>query len=167
MDEIWKDVPDYEDFYQASNLGRVRRIQYGPRGHRAPFLKPQKNPVTKYHSVSLSLNGRHKRHNLHSLIARTFLGECEDGMEINHIDGDRSNNAVSNLEYVTHSYNNLHAYRTLGRKVGMPNKINREQACEIRILAAQGVSYSALSERFGITPNSIKSVVKFITWKEK
>lgn len=113
--EIWKDIPDYEGLYQASNLGRIRsldRIIISSKGVSMPYkgkiLSQSSDGCKGYLKVKLSKNGKAKTFRVHYLIAITFLdkkGEC-----INHKDGNKINNNVENLEWVTYSENNKHAY---------------------------------------------------------
>ena len=99
--EIWKDIPNYENLYQASNLGRIRSYKrFGTSG------KVLTAGITKnYCKVILSKNGTHTNHSVHKLVWLTFVGEIPEGYEINHIDENPSNNALSNLSLVTHREN--------------------------------------------------------------
>lgn len=104
MIEEWRSVPDYEGLYQVSNLGRVRGLK------RNRILKPSPNEKG-YPQIALCKNGKMKTIKLHKLVAEVFIGKRDD-LEINHIDGDKTNNTVSNLEYCTHSDNLRHAVKT-------------------------------------------------------
>ncbi len=104
--EIWKDIRGYESLYQVSNLGRVKSI---PReGTKGGFLKPS---ISKsgYLCVTLSKNNKTKRFPIHRLVANNFL-------EVNHKDGNKLNNKLNNLEFVTKSQNILHRFRVLKQK---------------------------------------------------
>ena len=106
MIEEWRDIRGYEGLYQVSNLGRVKSI---PREKtKGGILKPLKD-TTGYLSVNLYKNGKIKRCKIHRLVANNFL-------EVNHKDGNKLNNNLSNLEYVTRSQNILHRFRTLKQK---------------------------------------------------
>ena len=106
MIEVWRDIRGYEGLYQVSNLGRVKSI---PRERtKGGILKPLKD-TTGYLSVNLYKNGKIKRYKIHRLVANNFL-------EVNHKDGNKLNNNLSNLEYVTRSQNILHRFRTLKQK---------------------------------------------------
>lgn len=120
MEEIWKDIPNYETAYQASNLGRIRsldrfvRNNIGKRLIRGQILKPVIDPNGYYH-VSIKIpNSDLKRRSVkvHRLVADTFLLKIPGKLKINHIDGDKANNGISNLEYCTTSENIKHALAT-------------------------------------------------------
>lgn len=101
LDEVWKDVPEYEGLYKVSNMGRVYGIK------RNNILSPAPNEKG-YMYVVLCKNNKMKSFRVHRLVAKTFLGDFK-GMEINHIDGNKKNNELSNLEYCTHKENMSHA----------------------------------------------------------
>lgn len=105
MEEIWKPVPSFPDL-AVSNKGRVMNI------HSGSIRKPQFNKRTGYYNISVSKNGDHKNVYIHSLVAEAFLGKRPDKHDVNHIDGNKLNNSVDNLEYCTRSENVSHAYRT-------------------------------------------------------
>lgn len=100
---MWKDIKDYEGLYQVSDDGKVRRFLKNGN------IKELKNRNGLYLSVSLSKNGIKKSVNVHRLVAETYLGIPEGRYEVNHKDGNRHNNNLSNLEWLTQSENNYHA----------------------------------------------------------
>ena len=116
MREIWKDVKDYEGLYQVSNLGRVRSItRYvkhvgGKRVVKGRILKRTLSNVG-YYVVNLWKNNKREQMLVHRLVAETFLSNFENHPYINHIDGNKLNNNVNNLEWCTPAENNSHAYR--------------------------------------------------------
>lgn len=127
MQEIWKDIEGYEGIYQVSNLGRVRsldrirngRNQYGAEFkviHKGKELTPF-STLTGYLEVSLYI--KQKRHNflIHRLVAQAFIPNIKELSEVNHIDGNKSNNRSDNLEWCTNIENQQHAIRTGLRKV--------------------------------------------------
>ena len=106
-EEKWKDVQGYEGLYQISNLGRVKR--------NGTILHQSLNTYG-YCQVSLCNNGDIKNHLVHRLVANEFLPNPERHPQVNHIDGNKKNNAVTNLEWCTQAENNNHAIRTGLRK---------------------------------------------------
>lgn len=100
--ETWKDIDGFPD-YQVSDQGRVRNKETGY------ILKPGLSG-NGYYTVSLYKNNKGHTKHLHELIAEAFIGKREKGMTINHKDGDKTNNDLSNLEIVTYSDNLRHAY---------------------------------------------------------
>ena len=115
MEEIWKDVPGYEGYYQASNLGRIKSVSRivkhncgGPKKVNERIMKGYINRYG-YKRVDLSKKGVNKQFSAHRIIAMTFLGESD--LVVNHIDGVKLNNHINNLEYVTPQENTAHAVR--------------------------------------------------------
>lgn len=109
MEEIWKDIPEYEGLYQVSNLGRLKSFKYGKE-------KNLKSPCNKqgYHMLNLCKNGICKNMKVHQLVAMAFLGHKPKGMNIviDHINDNPSDNRVENLQIVTQRFN---ARKTQGK----------------------------------------------------
>jgi len=118
MIEQWKDIKDYPG-YQVSNIGNVRTNNKITSSARFPVRKWKnrvlKKKIDKYNSERVELwneNG-HKTFLVHRLVANAFLGECEDStLTVNHKDGNRLNNSVDNLEWMTRADNIRHGFRT-------------------------------------------------------
>ena len=114
---IWKDVVGYEGIYEVSDTGLVRThkdktthsTRHGIRKWKQRILK-QKVSKDNTHRVSLYKNKQEKTWLVHRLVAMAFLPKVEGKDYINHIDGDRNNNNVSNLEWCNHKENNNHAF---------------------------------------------------------
>lgn len=115
--EVWKDIPGFEGFYQASTLGRVRScdrdINYvnGHKVHYNSHVMATKPNHSGYMVVGLNKNNRQHWYSVHQLIARTFIPNPNGYPQINHIDECRTNNAVINLEWCTAHYNNNYGQR--------------------------------------------------------
>lgn len=115
--EVWKEIPNYEGFYEVSNYGKVRSItrktQFGV-GYRVYKGKELKLQADKdgYKRVALHKEGKQKRFFVHRLVGLCFIDNPENKPVINHIDGDKANNYVENLEWVTRSENDIHAFDT-------------------------------------------------------
>lgn len=105
--EIWKDVVGYEGIYEVSNKGRIKSKHYGKK----VFLKTQKT-YDGYITTKLSIGGNSKRCSLHRLVAIAFLGNPENKPQVNHKDGNKLNNYMDNLEWVTAQENVIHAWKT-------------------------------------------------------
>lgn len=115
--EVWKDIEGYEGIYQVSDLGRVKRLESTVvRKKQGNFTKPEKlmKPhVTPkgYLRLQLSKEGSIKNKFVHSLVAETFLDKPSgDNLQVNHKDGNKLNNKKGNLEWLTPSENQQHAY---------------------------------------------------------
>lgn len=103
--EIWIQVTDYDDYY-ISSLGRVKSIKY----NKDRYLKPSDNGKG-YKNIILYKNSVGKSHYIHRLVALAFLQNDLNLSEVNHIDGDKSNNKLSNLEWLSSSDNKKHAFK--------------------------------------------------------
>lgn len=131
-DEIWKDIPEFKGYYQASNLGSIRRIANYSNQHsdwelEKPKILKAKDNGKGYLYVILSINGIHYQRYIHRLVAQAFLDNINNYKEINHKDGNKKNNNVSNLEWCNHSQNGKHAYehglRTVKGCYGVKKKV--------------------------------------------
>lgn len=111
MEEIWKDIKGYEGLYQISNFGRVRSLERKVKGrkYRRKFLSIQKNK-NGYQKVGLYNSPNHKSISIHRLVALNFIPNPHNKKCVNHKDGNKENNKVNNLEWVTHSENMKHAF---------------------------------------------------------
>lgn len=106
--EIWKDIKDYEGYYQISSEGNVRNVKT------QQILKGDTNNLG-YRRVTLYTPIR-KRFFIHRLVALHFCEGYSEKLVVNHKDGNKQNNNYLNLEWVTHSENDLHAYNMNLRK---------------------------------------------------
>ncbi len=115
MNETWKPVPGYEGLYEASDFGRIRNVERLDSINHRIKSRVMVASKDKYEKVNLRKDGVMRRFRVHRLIAITFIGPAQDGKnEVNHKDGDKFNNHVSNLEWVNRSANVMHAFRVLG-----------------------------------------------------
>lgn len=116
--EIWKPVKGYEGLYEVSNLGRVRSLdrtitkagRYGMMDvvRKGKLLKPQLGK-SGYLCIILCKLGKSKMIFVHRLVATSFIGDIDEEHEVNHIDYNRTNNKLENLEIVTHAENMHHS----------------------------------------------------------
>lgn len=112
--EVWKPVAGYEGLYEVSNIGRVRGIRRS--GCTGEPLKGQID-IHGYVDVMLRGNKTYKHWKVHRLVAIAFIPNPEGKRTVNHIDGNKQNNNVENLEWMTHGENHRHAYRIGLKKV--------------------------------------------------
>lgn len=129
MNEIvWKTVNGFED-YEVSNNGVVRRIRYNNNGNNAQYklpyyIKPRFDE-DGYVRYALCKNRKIKHIFAHKLVALHFIPNPENKSQINHKDGDKTNNCVDNLEWCTPRENNLHALK-FGLRDMKNNKLSKE-----------------------------------------
>ena len=143
--KIWREVPDFPGYY-ACDDGRIGSAferdgetwKISDRIMR--ILKPAYS--FGYYRVNLSRNGKRNFILVHKIIARTFIGECPEGYEICHNDGNSTNNAASNLRYDTHTMNILD-------KTGL----SMQQIAEIKSCTSKS-ELKQLSNTYGISYNT-------------
>lgn len=109
MQEIWKDIPDYEGLYMVSNLGRVKSL---PKHYHNEIILKNKNTKDGYFETALRKNNKTKWIRTHRLVAIAFIPNLENKEQVNHKDGNKRNNNVNNLEWCTLQENKEHAIRT-------------------------------------------------------
>lgn len=121
MVEIWKDIDGYIGIYQVSNMGNVRSLQreefkcaQGYRVRKGVELKPSQDQKG-YLMVNLYKNGKGRSRRVHRLVAEAFIDNPMHLSEINHIDENKKNNVVSNLEWCTSSYNKMYGNGNVSR----------------------------------------------------
>lgn len=116
MKEIWRDIKGYKN-YQVSNLGRIkslkRNVPFTNRwGQRITHLQKErilkaKKQFNGYLAISLSNNGEHKTYLVHRLVAEAFILKTDNKSQVDHINGDKTDNRVENLRWVTPKENCL------------------------------------------------------------
>ena len=102
--EEWRPIPNWENLYEVSNLGRVRSKINGN-------IRTLDKNNCGYYRITLYNHPRRERIFIHRLVASVFIPVNDYNKQVNHIDGDKSNNTVYNLEWVTQSENEIHAIR--------------------------------------------------------
>ena len=155
-DERWKVIEGYEGLYEVSDQGRIKRVSgwKNPKGAyiQASGIISEKNiKKNGYKGVVLSKNGKPTSFLIHRLVAQSFIPNPHNLPQVNHIDGDKTNNRVENLEWVTPQQNVRHAFDTGLKKPHSQRSI-------IAILPEEKKHFSSLSEcsrALGICVSSI------------
>ena len=161
QDEVWKDIEGYEGLYQVSTCGNIKSLAK-PRknGNGRCYIQKEKLlkqsfTSTGYKKVELYKDGKRKSFKVHRLVAIAFIPNPDNKPEVNHIDGNKINNNIDNLEWVTSSENTIHAYET-----GLsPNK---KELDEIRIIELynKGTSKEEISRMFDVSNVVIARILK-------
>jgi hypothetical protein len=159
--EKWVDVVGYDGLYRVSDAGRIRRGERILSGHIGNH---------GYIEVGLWRYGKGKIHLLHSLIMAAFVGPRPRGCEIDHIDCKKTNNRITNLEYVPKRENIRRQWANglgcSGERCGT-SKLKGSDVDEIRRLAETGVLQRIIAEQFDISRSHVSSIVGRKWWKQQ
>jgi len=158
LNERWLPVVGYEGWYDVSNMGRIRRAKTSRGATRLHIIGSQKED-RGYLITRLHKHGGRYRVRVHSLVATAFLGSRPDGMQVNHIDGIKTNNNADNLEYVAPLENIHHALRLgLRRQILSVNDVYA-----IRELLKEQTQTS-IARTFGVTQTAISYISTGTNW---
>ncbi len=157
MIEEWRPVKGFEDLYEVSTFGSVRRVgsNHALKGGMANGRR----------TIDLWRNGSRKNYKVHRLVAETFIPNPDDKPEVNHINGDPLNNCVWNLEWATRSENQLHAYAhgLAGYSTARRKKISERQRDRMKpVVRSDGKifeSISAAARSVGCNSGSISCIL--------
>jgi hypothetical protein len=152
--EIWKDIPDYEGLYQVSNYGRVASIRYGFK-----LRSIVRNP-SGYLQCAFRVNNKIQTFLVHVLVAKTFLNKCKDCLQVDHLNNIKTDNRVSNLQWITRSDNIKANY---SRGVISKDKLGAKgKKIEVFDLNGNSIakfdSLKSASEKLGISHGNLSSI---------
>lgn len=163
--ERWLPCHEYEDIYEVSSFGKVRRTKKA-RGSRIGFLISHGQGRGGYPVVRLCRNKTSRTCYVHRLVALTFIGPCPERMEVNHKDRNRQNPTLANLEYLTRSDNMKHSYLNGAVSVKGEDKLSAKLTeSKIREIRASAEGPRALGRLFGVCHNTIRNIVSRNKWK--
>lgn len=168
--EQWRDIPGYEGLIQVSDMGQVKRIGYVvDRACNRPGMFKPLPTGGGYRSVTFAVNGVRRWFYIHILVMLAFMGPRPHGLVVNHKNGDKTDNRLANLEYVTSAENNRHALRTgLNTQFGETSKFSKlknEDVSNIRKYYSYGATPMSLARLYGVGANTILQIVKGKAWK--
>jgi hypothetical protein len=151
--EEWRQVDDLP--YEVSSEGRVRRGRrvLRPRVHSNGYLR-----------VCLSVNGKHSDKYIHRLVANAFLGAADAGMHADHINGDRADNRLSNLRWLTPSANRSLRCLALGSQNGS-SKYSEQLIRSIKSRFGKGVTDRLIADEFGVNRRFVNAVRNKRIWR--
>jgi len=182
--EIWKDVKGYEGIYKISNFGRVKSLdrEVAP-SNRVPYWRKGKICIQSksnlgYMTVGFTVNNKKVNKYVHRLVAEAFIPNLENKPQVNHIDCNKENNLINNLEWCTNSENHIHASKNGLNKLHLHrvaysgeengrSLLTKEQVLEIKqkyIL----YKYSAkkLAKEYNVSESCITHILNNISWKK-
>ena len=142
--EVWKPIEGYE--YMVSNLGRVKsleRIDCHNQHRKEKILKPYKN-TNGYLQVCLCKDGKRKKYLVHMLVVNAFLPNINNLEDINHKDENKTNNRLSNLEWMTHRDNKRYSSAVAVNQFSLDGKFIRRWDCMKDIQYQLGFKQSAI-----------------------
>ncbi len=162
--ESFSFVPETENTYMVSNFGNIISVRNGIKRE----IKPFRNKHHDYLSVTLCINGNTKRYRLHRLIAIVLIPNPENKPQVNHIDGNKHNNRVDNLEWCTQKYNSIHSLKTgLSKYVGEKShfaKLTKEQVIDLKFKRIKGHKVKDLAKEFNISDRQVIRICQNKAW---
>lgn len=175
--EEWKPIEEYEGLYEISSFGRIKRVGRSAitgkgkgEGARVGRILSELKQKGGYVAVQLWKNGTMKRYLVHCLVAKMFLGPVPDGKEVNHKDGIKKHNSIDNLEYLTRSENNKHAYHMglmTGGEAHVWAKLTEKDVIDILDAhRTKGLGCRRLARAYGVSKNTIQLILSNKNWKE-
>ena len=174
--EIWKDIKGYEGMYQVSTQGNLKsldRIVNHPKSIKLTLkggvIKSSVNG-SGYKIVQLNKNGKGVIYLVHRLVSGAYLNNPDNKPQVNHIDGNKANNLLENLEWVTRSENMIHAYENNLNHKGenhYKSKLSKTRVSAIKRLLRinPNVNKYSLAKKVGVTNGVIYQIINNTTWK--
>ena len=165
--EIFKSIVSFEGLYEISNLGNVKSL--GNNKLRKEKILKQGVSNCGYKTVCLSKNNKYKTYTVHRLVAKTFLTDTNNKLQVNHVNGIKTDNRVENLEWCTASENTKHAYNNGLIKVSKSEnhinaKLTGSQVLEIRAIGGN-LKQREIAEIYGITQVNVSNILNNIHYK--
>lgn len=162
MEEIFKDVVGFEEYFQISNLGRL----FSKRSNKILKLHTNKSG---YVSLATKVGGRQGTSHcfrVHRLVAEAFIPNPENKLEVNHKDGIKSNNTVTNLEWVTSSENKIHSNVSGLRRLGVNNPQAKLTLEQVKYIRQSDKKHTELAIEMVVSEATIRNVRSGKTYKD-
>ena len=168
MEERWEVLTSYSN-YAISNTGKIKRLTKGGNTHAGRILNPK--PTGRgYLQVCFYIDGKRKRPMVHTLVLETFGSPKPRGQECNHIDGNKTNNHIENLEWVSRRYNVKHAFdigthiSVKGEKHGRAKLSERDVHAIRELLSKKTLFKKQIAKMFGVTWGAIRAIETRKRW---
>lgn len=169
---IWKIIPDTNEEYQVSNNGLVRRLVFRngktTKVLDAPRMIKSAETGNGYLSYNICLKGKRKTCSAHRLVLTAFVGNPPDGYECAHLNGNKKDNRIENLKWVTrkenHSHKKLHGTHQAGEKNSF-SRFKEVDVLEMRRLRSCGNTYSHIGKIFNADQAVIALICQRKSWK--
>lgn len=179
--EVWKDIPGYEGYYQASSLGRVKRIKgkvfrKATYRNRATYILRQEKLLSikcnnkGYPCTVLTRDGKERKVQVHRVVAFAFIPQIKGKPRINHKNGVKIDNRIENLEWCSDKENRDHAVKNgwldiKGERNGQA-VLTEEKVLAIRSEYKKGgITYRKIMNKYNVSYSTVYRVLKSIYWK--
>jgi NTP pyrophosphatase (non-canonical NTP hydrolase) len=179
QEETWVPAFGAEGYYEVSSLGRIRSVardvrskmsKTGTRRTNGRILKTNSISNAGYYSAKMSIEGKKVYWDLHRLVLQSFRPCSDNRNEVNHKNGNKLDNRIENLEWITRGDNVRHVYAS-GNKVTKKgsqvsiSKLTESDIPVIRKLIANGATYKSVGDMYGVSYVAIIQIIKNKTWK--
>lgn len=158
--EIFKEIPNYEN-YKVSNIGTVINIKTNK-------IVPTNFCQKGYKRVSLWVNKKQKTSRIHRLVAITFIDNPNNLAVVNHVDGNKLNNSIENLEWCTEEYNRIHARDNNLMQNGESrpsSKLTKDDILKIPSFVSMGATVSEIAKHFNVERTTIDNIFLGKKWR--
>lgn len=170
--EEWKDIKGYEGFYKVSNLGNIKSVDRIIK-RKTSEMKIKGRQMSQclgnsgYPMINLCINGSCKRHLVHRIVATAFLSNPLNKAYVNHIDGNKQNTNLKNLEWSTPKENSIHAHVNGLANVGRGEKQHSSKLTvdKVKYIRESSKTIKELSMMFNVSKQAIRDVKMKRSWK--
>lgn len=162
MEEEWRDIEGYVGIYKVSSRGRILSLHT-----KKGFIRSQSINKNGYCEVSLSKNGNKTHYRVHRLVAAAFIENPENKPHVNHIDSNRANNAIENLEWVTPAENVNHSWIYGNRKISPRSTLDECKVLTCLTLHHAGIEKPFIFRYYNINESSLNRILRRDTWGDE